>query len=288
MINTRIEHDYAADASELSLFYFDTGELSFSGEDVLFPGGYDQIINNLAKGLDIRLGERVKTVEYNNEGVNITTSHGIFKAKYVVCTISLGVLKKGDVKFSPPLPDRKVKAIQNLKMGVLNRVYLLFPEVFWDKDKELIGYIANQKGHWAEFYNMYYYTGEPILLAFNAGKYGREIENLSDKEIIASEMDVLKKIYGDKIPPPKDFIITRWGSYEFTGGSYSYTPVGATNDDYDALAEPVMNKVFFAREATNKEYHSTVHGAYLSGIREAGKIDELAHKRINTPMIMAK
>lgn len=35
------------------------------------------------------------------------------------------------------------------------------------------------------------------------------------------------------------------------------------------LAEPINNKVFFAGEATSTHNHSTIHGAYESGLREA-------------------
>ena len=65
---------------------------------------------------------------------------------------------------------------------------------------------------------------------------------------------------------------TQWASDPFAGGSYSYVPVGATGEEYDALAEPVGSRLFFAGEATSRDYHATVHGAYLSGLREAERI----------------
>ena len=45
--------------------------------------------------------------------------------------------------------------------------------------------------------------------------------------------------------------------------------------DYDTLAAPVEDRLFFAGEATNRAYRATVHGAYLSGIREAERIGAL-------------
>ena len=42
----------------------------------------------------------------------------------------------------------------------------------------------------------------------------------------------------------------------------------------DVLNE-VSNKLFFAGEHTDSDYRGTVHGAYLSGIREADKIIDL-------------
>jgi phytoene dehydrogenase-like protein len=55
MLNTTIEHEFAADTSELSLWYWDEGE-AFGGGDLLLPNGYDQIASGLARGLDLRLG----------------------------------------------------------------------------------------------------------------------------------------------------------------------------------------------------------------------------------------
>jgi polyamine oxidase len=39
-----------------------------------------------------------------------------------------------------------------------------------------------------------------------------------------------------------------------------------------ALAEPVSERLLFAGEATHEEFFATVHGAYMSGIREAKRI----------------
>lgn len=40
----------------------------------------------------------------------------------------------------------------------------------------------------------------------------------------------------------------------------------------DDLAQSVENKLFFAGEATERNYFSTAHGAYLSAIRAAKDI----------------
>jgi monoamine oxidase len=58
-------------------------------------------------------------------------------------------------------------------------------------------------------------------------------------------------------------------------GAYAYVPLGATPQDFDALAEPVANRLFFAGEATHRQYPATVHGAFLSGVREAERIAAL-------------
>ncbi|GLJ53847.1 hypothetical protein SUGI_1149590 [Cryptomeria japonica] len=69
-------------------------------------------------------------------------------------------------------------------------------------------------------------------------------------------------------------MFTRWGSDPFSLGSYSHVAVGASGrDDYDILAESMGDgRVFFAGEATNRHYPATIHGAFLSGLREAANI----------------
>lgn len=39
-------------------------------------------------------------------------------------------------------------------------------------------------------------------------------------------------------------------------------------DDYDVLAESLGGRVYFAGEATTRKWPATMHGAYLSGLRE--------------------
>jgi len=110
------------------------------------------------------------------------------------------------------------------------------------------------------------FTGEPVLMAFHGGDKGFALEDLSDDEIVAGAMNTLKAMFGEDIPEPIGVLITRWGKDPFAFGGYSHIPPFASGEDYDALFEPVDDVLFFAGEATSREYPSTVHGAYLSGV----------------------
>ena len=54
------------------------------------------------------------------------------------------------------------------------------------------------------------------------------------------------------VPEPLDFHITRWGKEEYSQMSYSFVKLGSSGDDYDELAEPASDRLFFAGEATNR------------------------------------
>lgn len=271
LLNTMLEHEFGADLGDLSLESIEGGS-TFGGPDVVFPGGYRQIVDTLAGGLAIRLGQAVTEVDYSGANIVVRTADGAtFEAAAVIVTVPLGVLKKGLVSFHPALPSRKGSAIAGLEMGVLNKTCLLFDDVFWDRDVELIGYVSARRGHWAETLNLYPYTGRPVLMMFNAGAYGARVERFSDGEIVAHALEALANMYG-AVPRPRDARITRWRSDPWARGAYSYVPAGSSFERYAELAEPVHGKVFFAGEATHGDYPSTVHGAFLSGVRAARQI----------------
>ena len=79
--------------------------------------------------------------------------------------------------------------------------------------------------------------------------------------------------------------MTRWKSDPWTRGSYSFVSVDSSGRDYEYLSEPIVPpsasksvqapRVFFAGEHTSKNYPATVHGALLSGLREARKITDV-------------
>jgi monoamine oxidase len=98
---------------------------------------------------------------------------------------------------------------------------------------------------------------------------------MTDNQIINEIMLNLKSIYGNNIPNPTNFLRTKWGQNINSFGAYSYPTNGSTSADFNTLAIEINNKIFFAGEHTEREYRGTVHGAYLSGIREADKIIKL-------------
>jgi len=75
------------------------------------------------------------------------------------------------------------------------------------------------------------------------------------------------------MPDPVQHIATRWSKDKHTHGAYSYTKTGSTPADFDGLAKPINEVIVMAGEHTLFKYHSTTHGAYLSGLRAADIID---------------
>lgn len=268
---TYLEHEWAGPRSDVSLLEHDKG-LGFAGHDRVFPDGYDQITKQLGEGIDILLGHEVEQVDYSGERVDVLTNRGSFQAGHVLVTVPLGVLQAGRVAFNPSLPKAKRDAIRDMRMGVFNKVFLKFDSVFWDQEDELIGYMGGEDEAWPEIVNFHKIAGIPVLLAFSAGTIGERNELRSDVELVACLMDCLRKMYGQAIPEPAGHLVTRWNQDPYSLGSYSYVPVGSSQSLRRQIAAPVESRVFFAGEATSQFFPSTVHGAFLSGVRAAYEI----------------
>ncbi|MFE3798753.1 FAD-dependent oxidoreductase [Nocardia tengchongensis] len=266
------EHEYSGSVDDLSSRYFDDDD-KIKGKDVMFPAGYGAITDYLAKGLTVHTGAVVTRIDWNENGVTVTTDAGTFDGDHVVVTLPLGVLQSGAIAFGPGLPADKTTAIGKLGMGVLDKCYLRFPTKFWP-DTDWLTYVPSQDkaGQWGQWINYAGAAGQPILLGFNAADFGRTSETWSDTDLVASAMATLRTIYGPGIPAPIDHQITRWSSDPYAHGSYSFNTVGSTPDMRDHLAADIDDRVHFAGEATSRKSFGTVHGAYDSGLRAAKEI----------------
>ena len=271
LLNSTIEQEYGGSIAELSVQWYDD-DASFPGGDGLFPGGYQAIPDFLARGVTVALGETVNRVEWNSQQAVVTTGKAVHSADCVLITLPLGVLQKGQVVFTPGLPEGKCRAISALGMGTLNKCFLRFPSVFWPATVDWLEYIPEDRGRWTEWVNFSQVCGKPVLLGFNAADFGREIEAWSNADIVSDAMKTLRAIFGRQIPDPSDFQITRWASDPFALGSYSFNALGSNPGMRNDLAKPVDGRIFFAGEATDRKYFGTVHGAYFSGIRAAMEI----------------
>ncbi len=189
--------------------YGDYEELG--GGDQLIEGGYVSLVEALAHGLDVRLGERVRRIEHSDEGVTVFTEAREFRGSHAIVTVPLGVLKAGSIEFHPPLPPEKLAAIGRLEMGNLEKVILRFETAFWREDEGLshFAYIAREPGDYPAFLDFTEHAGAPTLVCLIGGDSAQELlDTKTDAEIAARACEVLAEIFGPDVPTS-----TRGGSH---------------------------------------------------------------------------
>eukprot|EP00850_Spirogloea_muscicola_P012275 SM000078S22134 [mRNA] locus=s78:514444:519523:- [translate_table: standard] len=296
-----LEYANAGLLGQLSLAFWDQDDpYEMAGDHCFLVGGNGKLVNALADGLPIFYGRMVTDIKYGDGGVKVVTvrpgeqgkpnaSEQVYEGDLVLCTIPLGILKRGTLHFEPELPARKQEAIKRLGFGLLNKVAMLFPHAFWGPELDTFGRLSEDPSQRGEFFLFYSYarvSGGNLLIALVAGEAAIRFEKLPAQEAIARVLAALRGIYepqGVSVPLPLQTVCTRWAADAFAGGSYSNVAVGATGDDYDIMAESVSDRLFFAGEATMRRYPATMHGAFLSGLREAGHIASVAA----TPAMLA-
>lgn len=65
-------------------------------------------------------------------------------------------------------------------MGLLDKVVLRFPEVFWPNDRDYLAYASRTHGEFPVFLNARRFTGQAALMAFVGGDFARALEARGD------------------------------------------------------------------------------------------------------------
>jgi len=195
-----VQHTAGADTSEINtLAYWQDDD--YGGEEVVLPVGYTQLLEAFTADLSIQLGRSLSHIGLRDDMVHLHDEAGQIEAfDAVVLTVPLGILKERKIGFSPPLPEAKQNAIAQLGFGVLDKLYLRYDDVFWDADVTWIATPENDlpPGQFNQWFNLYPYTGAPVIMAFNGAQPARDLGALPDVEIVQRAQQTLEIAYPTK------------------------------------------------------------------------------------------
>lgn len=170
----------------------------YMGGNQVFPGGYEQVLQPLQNGYEIKLNATVTRVAYTEQGAEILLADGTVETfDAVIVTVPLGVLKQGSISFEPQLPAEKRNAISRMGMGTVDKLFLMFDENFWHDSPWIFtpenGLPRGQFNMWMN----HSAVGANVLCAFNPGSAAHELSTDSDEELLAKAMGVLEAVYAD-------------------------------------------------------------------------------------------
>lgn len=242
--------------------------------------GYDTIIDLLADGVEVKLDNPVQQIDYSQEITVVVTRDITYKATKVIVTLPIGVLKSAQCRFVPELPAEKQAAISNIGSGLLDKAVIKFPHCFWQKEVLSIQRFPTVDSNIQVYINYQAMLKVPILVALYGGDFASAVESLSLTEKIQQLLAPLRDIYGDDFVEPDEVITTNWLNDPHSRGAYSYLAKGQCASCFDVLAQPISEKLFFAGEATSREYYATAHGAYESGVRAAEDLLQISSSAI--------
>ncbi|XP_068182943.1 peroxisomal N(1)-acetyl-spermine/spermidine oxidase-like isoform X2 [Antennarius striatus] len=274
------------------------------GLDCMIPGGYEGLIDSLMSELPtdlVSFNRPVRCVHWNNTDKRETAvtvechdGEGI-AADHVILTVPLGYLKKNhSTLFSPPLPAEKLLSIQSQAFGTCNKIFIEFDSPWWDTDTEVIYFvwedeedIVDQVSDISKFWirKMSFFTvvessDSHVLCGWIAGLESEYMESVPEEELRSSITQLIHRFTGNPRIVVRRILRTQWFHDPWTYGSYYHTTIGFSKKDMENMMAPLPMEgsqsqplqVLFAGEATHPHYYSTVHGALLTGWREADRL----------------
>lgn len=195
--------------------------------------------------------------------------------------------------FEPPLPTKKVKSVDAIGYGTVNKIFLKWKEPFWQRGKGHMKFAwktRNTASRTSQWYKSLFgfdeiLNNDSTLCGWIHGEAAEHLETLADQEVMTQCVTLIRQFLGDpKIPAPTEIFRSAWKTNEVTRGSYSFLCQMSSPEDIACLGEPLYVKeapvLLFAGEATHPHFFSTTHGARESGIREAGRLENFYQKQL--------
>lgn len=242
----------------------------YMGGNYLITNGYNRLTEGLLEEaqstdlLEVKLNHVVKRIEDKGNKVLVTVKNqGVLEADAVICTIPLKVLNT--IEFDPPLLDNKKTAIERLGMATYEKTILEFDKVFWPEDAHYLAPFDYETDIWRQIINLHHFTHGKTASLMIANLAEKEQLDKSNDALTESALNILKKIFGNKLSKLKFSTVTHWYKDPYSLGSFSYHLEEATLADNMALAEP-YGRICFAGEHTS-HFPSSMDGAYLSGLQ---------------------
>jgi monoamine oxidase len=247
-------------------------------------------------------------VEQDKPIILTSTSNETFHADSVIVTAPLGVLQNSDIKFTPSLPPPVTKAISNLGVGVLEKLFLRFTEPWWLTSTPTSSSAGIDFYRFTSLQSTASFLPHGTLNFFSLARihdpqpvFGVYVSTDLAKYLVALPREDLKSIlqtyYIPHLPNydtdnPACQIISidssTWSKDPLSGyGSYTHIPTGSTTGDENMyiLSEKILEAgeggVWFAGEHTadtqiieGVQYTTmaTVTGAYKTGERAANHV----------------
>jgi monoamine oxidase len=258
-----------------------------------FQNGYDSLVQALraeaeSYGATFHLNTTVTAIHWQGMQVKVITSGAdVYEASAALITLPLGILQSrqddGGIQFAPELPAAKQSAIEQLAVGNVIKINLMFRERFWEGAKVWDEHGAAVSFRDAGFFHRpdapipTWWTQlplrAPLLVGWAGGPAADHLRNegaLVDQAV--TSLSLILNISAAEIQTQLEAsYVHDWHDDPFSRGAYSYVPVDGL-EAQQVLSQPLDHKMFFAGEATCTGHVGTVHGAIQSGQRAAREV----------------
>ncbi|MDE2361912.1 MAG: FAD-dependent oxidoreductase [Hyphomicrobiales bacterium] len=242
----------------------DLGRYIDTGVNWTIREGYGAMIAGVGAGLPVVLDCAATLIDHSGARLKIETVKGTIDAGAVVVAVPTPLLAREALAFRPALPD-KVEAAAHLPLGLADKVFFEIVAPLDVPEGHLYGAIDSVETISFDIRP----RGRPFVAGFFGGEFARRLERegvaAMEREALAQVTDMLG---ADVRGALRLVAATRWDSDPFALGAYSHALPGHA-DARATLAAPIDERILFAGEACSRDFFSTTHGAWETGILAA-------------------
>ena len=282
-----VEGFNAADATRIStqaLAYQQEAEDAIGGDRLFHVRrGYSALIEYVsakckAAGGRILLEHSVDRIRWSRDTVTVigTDSKGekvSLESRRLILAVPLGVLQSGSIAIEPW--PASLDAMQQLAMGPVHRISLVFKERFWARpayEADDLSFLFARR-----VTPSVWWSAQPSDLPVLTGWIGgARVRETAAADLLETTLASLSHIFQLARPELDALLLSThshdWNDDPLSRGAYSYVCTGGI-DASSTLSMPIERTLFIAGEHTDVSGHwGTVHGALRSGVRAAGQV----------------
>ena len=131
---SNLEYACGSSLANVSALNWDQNERfpQFQGDHTIVTYGFSDVLQRLAKPLDICHGVAVEKIKDVGGKICVTDRKGEeYFADRCIVTVPLALLKRKAIKFEPELSARKQLAIRRLGAGRIEKILLTYDSKWW-------------------------------------------------------------------------------------------------------------------------------------------------------------
>lgn len=286
LLETAIAGAYTSAAAEVS-FLFALYQMASGGgpafvlgiedgaQDSRPVGGMGAISGPMAAELgdSIHLGQPVRHIRQDGDGVTVRSEHTTVRAHRVIVAVPLAIASQ--IHYEPMLPVDRSLLHQRMPSGSIIKTSVVYDEPFW-RDDGLSGQSVAPGSPATITIDACTDTGRPgVLCLITEGPIARRAGALDAAERKREMLGALVDRFGAEARAPVDYIEQDWSTEPYSGGGMlSHAPTGVLTQFGHALRER-CGRVHWAGTESSAVMCGWVDGAVRSGERAANEV--LAH-----------
>lgn len=262
LLRTALAGEWGVDLTEVST----RDDAAYRNTDENWPvqEGYGALIARHAAGIPIELGTPVERVAWGGPTARVVTGRGEIEARTVLITVSTRVIQDEVIAFDPPLPAWKREAYEAIRLGNANKVTFGIDGRHLGVEEPTSCWVQldADQGMWMQLRPF----GFDLASGYLAGALGEAVEREGEAAMLALGREALVRIFGNDIIRHIALeACTMWQTEPWIRGAYGAARPGRAHLR-PRLAIPLDDQLFFAGEATSRDWFSTAHGAHLTGV----------------------